>query len=597
MSKEQSEVHLLPLVIGVSGHIDIKATEKDRLRKQVREVLLSFRSTYPSTPLIVLSPLAEGADRIVAEVALEPAIGARLVVPLPFPREMYEEDFADKASLKEFTELLHREGVEQYTIDYAPGNTLEKVATAGIGRNIQYAWMGLHIARHAHVLLALWDEEKNLAVGGTSQVVQFRLEGVVRDLFPGIGESDLLETGPVYHLYAPRENSENATQTPAIRELYPESHEYETVEAAHRYYHEHAFLPIDQFNALAAKSVARGEKHAAFEPLVPEKGVVPASLMQLERLFHEADRQAIAFRRETHRTLLHLSLVVALAALLLDGAAHLPYTHELHWWKSVLKSSFVALMGVAFLLLHLAKKGRYQDRYQDYRALAEGLRVQFFWKLAGLKESVADFYLSTQRLELYWIRRACQTAHLLQGRECSPLDKEKATVVLNHWVKGQHEYYASRSVSARKQYHSYENGIRRSFIYGLFITSIMAALGFIDYYHVFPEHSYVAEVVETLTNSEKPAYIIIMLSVVVAAIGAGLLHNYVEKLALAEHAEQYHRMERAFRRAETKISELIAKEYFEAVEKAFLQIGGEALTENGDWVITHRHRPIEVPHH
>jgi hypothetical protein len=43
------------------------------------------------------------------------------------------------------------------------------------------------------------------------------------------------------------------------------------------------------------------------------------------------------------------------------------------------------------------------DKYQDYRALAEGMRVQFYWRLAGLKLSVADHYLRKQRSELDWI--------------------------------------------------------------------------------------------------------------------------------------------------------------------------------------------------
>ena len=38
--------------------------------------------------------------------------------------------------------------------------------------------------------------------------------------------------------------------------------------------------------------------------------------------------------------------------------------------------------------------------------LAEGLRVQFFWWLAGIHDSVADHYLRKQRGELDWIRQA-----------------------------------------------------------------------------------------------------------------------------------------------------------------------------------------------
>ena len=48
----------------------------------------------------------EGSDRLVARVALE--LGVRLVVPLPLPLALYEQDFASEASLAEFRRLLGR---------------------------------------------------------------------------------------------------------------------------------------------------------------------------------------------------------------------------------------------------------------------------------------------------------------------------------------------------------------------------------------------------------------------------------------------------------------------------------------------------------
>ncbi len=49
------------------------------------------------------------------------------------------------------------------------------------------------------------------------------------------------------------------------------------------------------------------------------------------------------------------------------------------------------------------KSGDEENRF-DYRAIGEGLRVQFFWKLAGTGRSVAADYMQRQRDELDWIR-------------------------------------------------------------------------------------------------------------------------------------------------------------------------------------------------
>ena len=48
----------------------------------------------------------------------------------------------------------------------------------------------------------------------------------------------------------------------------------------------------------------------------------------------------------------------------------------------------------------------YQNKHQDYRALAEALRIQFFWHVAGVPAKVVDHYLRKQRGALEWIRNA-----------------------------------------------------------------------------------------------------------------------------------------------------------------------------------------------
>src|ERR1700678_4825386 len=95
-----------PLVIGVTGHRDLRPGDLDDLTKRVQHIFRNLRETYPSTPFILLSALAEGADRLVARVALEPHNRTRLVVPLPMPQPLYETDFVSPKSLEEFRELL-----------------------------------------------------------------------------------------------------------------------------------------------------------------------------------------------------------------------------------------------------------------------------------------------------------------------------------------------------------------------------------------------------------------------------------------------------------------------------------------------------------
>jgi len=93
MDKEDktSLIGPLPLVIGVTGHRDLAPQDIPRIRESLAALFVGLRRQYPHTPLRLLSPLAEGADRLVAKVALEH--GAELVVPLPMDEAEYRKDF------------------------------------------------------------------------------------------------------------------------------------------------------------------------------------------------------------------------------------------------------------------------------------------------------------------------------------------------------------------------------------------------------------------------------------------------------------------------------------------------------------------------
>ena len=177
----------IPLVIGVSGHRDISKNDIDACRANTCSVLSYFLKAFPSTPIITLSALAEGADRLVAEeaIALRNAGESRLRVisPLPFEQIVYEQDFEDEESIGQFKQLLDQVD-EYFTIDpyQWPGFDAEKV-NRGVGasapeRHAQYANVSAFIVRHSNVLLALWDG-KLLPdkPGGTGHVVQLMLNG------------------------------------------------------------------------------------------------------------------------------------------------------------------------------------------------------------------------------------------------------------------------------------------------------------------------------------------------------------------------------------------------------------------------------------
>ena len=97
---------LVPIVVGITGHRDILVEDRSVLRGALRRELDRLALENPHSPKLLLSGLAEGADRLAAFCALE--AGWQLGAVLPLPQADYETDFESAESLAEFRYLLSR---------------------------------------------------------------------------------------------------------------------------------------------------------------------------------------------------------------------------------------------------------------------------------------------------------------------------------------------------------------------------------------------------------------------------------------------------------------------------------------------------------
>ncbi|HYG56481.1 MAG TPA: hypothetical protein VD902_00140, partial [Symbiobacteriaceae bacterium] len=123
----------IPLILGITGHRDLRPEDVPMLEARIAGIIKELQADFPNTPLLLLSPLAEGADRLVARVAVTMGVG--LVVPLPMPQSEYECDFQghdsteeNEASLLEFRTLLGQADL-CFELPFAAGATLASVRT------------------------------------------------------------------------------------------------------------------------------------------------------------------------------------------------------------------------------------------------------------------------------------------------------------------------------------------------------------------------------------------------------------------------------------------------------------------------------------
>lgn len=202
----------VPLVFGISGHRDLLTTSVPQLRNLLSGAFARFRAAYPHTPFRLLTPLAEGADRLAAEVAL--ASDVDLFVPLPMKRQEYERDFTTAKSLAAFRALLAL-AKSHWEVPCATGPGVER-------RTQQYAEVGDFIARNSHVLILLWDGRDNRKVGGTAWVRKRR--GYWVDAASGPFRSTVpLTYGPTIHVVTPRASGRLPRPQPATIGELPQS--------------------------------------------------------------------------------------------------------------------------------------------------------------------------------------------------------------------------------------------------------------------------------------------------------------------------------------------------------------------------------------
>jgi hypothetical protein len=88
--------------------------------------------------------------------------------------------------------------------------------------------------------------------------------------------------------------------------------------------------------------------------------------------------------------------------------------------------------------------------------------------------------------------------------------------------------------------------------------------------------------------------LMIILIHIAPAIAAAFI-GYAEKMALLQQSKRYSRMSQLLKNAGDNLKKSLDNNDFIRSKRILLKLGNEILIENGDWVLLHRERPMEVP--
>jgi hypothetical protein len=574
----------MPYVIAATGHRDLGADDLEPLRTAVKTILSGMRKRMPNTPLILLDGLAEGADQLIAQVALEE--GVSVIATLPMPIEIYRETMSESAQVT-LTTLMNE---CLFTVEMKnPGNRKELISRSEATKAECYEELGRYLASNCQALIALWDGEESGKKGGTDSVVRFVREGL-----PGKSlQAEETKTGVVYQIITRRERAQNYPsgfhETRVLcREdkIGSRKHKKSTHDAPPRG-SEFALLEmhIEQFNNDLRKSSLIGDENR----LVPVEEMTTFDNFptRVETLFQYADNLAVTARAERDQyfwKILGPATIGALGYIL----------HVELWDEYVLSWLILPVFLVIAVILHdRAKKTRVEQRYLDYRALAEALRVQFFWELSGIEESVADYYLRHYREETDWIHSALHNLYLLREKGTSSCSRRTLDIIQQYWVSDQMSWYQTKAKIQQKQV------IKRARYSKVALWTVIVLSSLIPLI-LWPRTPWPGLIKKWLTSNFYPpscgggryGYGSLHIFAALIALLAGVYRLRTEQQAYEEQAREYERTGRVLKEQLKRLQDETATDQKRI--DILLEVGKEALIEHGRWLLLHRERPLEV---
>ena len=545
----------IPITVGIVGHLDIITTEEHR--KELESLFVNLSSKYPNSPIHLISSIAEGADRFVAKIFLDMKKENEkyrerfeLIVPMPFSADEYREDFDDYSN-SEFDDLL-KQAKRSFIVPQA-GNEA--------GRSGKYLATGKMVADTSLILIAMWDG-KTGKKGGTADIVKYKIRGDDES----VAESTFEYDGSVFVLPCERKKaSGDIIKNPGMGNYLSLDNILKDVTL------KNALSKIDEINTYAERldreSVKRARAH-----LFNNTDNLQSSEKLVMNWYSIADQMAVKTRRRD------LKITGWMFALSLLFVFTLEIYSNIWTTKIILAISMLVLISTTALFIYSRLKNDHK-KYLYSRTLAEGLRIQFYWNIAGINENVSDCILRIHSKGFTWVKHILSA---LQGISFNQkkINDEIIKDLTDNWIKDQLKYFES-SVSRMKERITYYHRV----------SNVFLALSIFLFLSIF-----------YLGNFFVADFFMLNLMLVIAPIMLGifaLIRGYIKIKSYEQLLNQYEIMQVIYQRAGAKINELNSSQMEEEerlayFKKLFYVIGREALIENGIWYLIFKDKEPEI---
>lgn len=175
------------ICIGITGNRDITNEQSIFINKSIEDFLKKILLDKVSEKIVILTPLADGVDRIIANVVLNSFSDMKILIPLPFSENLYKDTFgkglkintiSQEDSIKEYEDILekikrHNNCDDIYIkLEFDKENYLnQNINKQREIRNEQYAFLGEYLIEKSDILIAVYDKNREIKKGGTIEIV------------------------------------------------------------------------------------------------------------------------------------------------------------------------------------------------------------------------------------------------------------------------------------------------------------------------------------------------------------------------------------------------------------------------------------------
>ncbi len=269
--------------------------------------------------------------------------------------------------------------------------------------------------------------------------------------------------------------------------------------------------------------------------------------------------------------------------------------------KPLASWAFLSVMGVmALLALHVW--GRSLDtKFQEYRSLAEAMRILFFWRMLGLDRQVWLSYLSKHGTVVRWLRHAVRALEFTQDRRLYPSTRngisseELNMVARTQWIDSQIRYFKRAGAKCARDYRRWTWVSRLAIILTFASSALLAAMTFrySDGLHAWRPN---ASLTHPFGAIPVDVFIRQLQTLVGLAAAAGVATGgFLQRRADLELSKQYASAREKFELADNAIAEIPEGDPDRKIRELFGNLGREALQEQAEWLWLRHSRPFEAP--